>query len=26
MEAVLEVIPRPLTLDYVRLNISATRP
>jgi trans-aconitate 2-methyltransferase len=26
MEAVLEVIPRPLTLDYVRLNISARRP
>ena len=26
MDAVLEVIPRPLTLDYVRLNISARRP
>jgi trans-aconitate 2-methyltransferase len=26
MDAVLEVIPRPLTLDYVRLNISAKRP
>ena len=26
MEAVLEVIPSPLTLDYVRLNISARRP
>lgn len=25
-DAVLEVIPRPLRLDYVRLNISATRP
>jgi trans-aconitate 2-methyltransferase len=26
VDAVLEVIPRPLTLDYVRLNISARRP
>ncbi len=26
LDAVLEVIPRPLTLDYVRLNISARRP
>ena len=26
MQAVLEVLPRPLTLDYVRLNISARRP
>ena len=26
MDAALEVIPRPLTLDYVRLNISARRP
>jgi trans-aconitate 2-methyltransferase len=26
MSAVLAVIPRPLTLDYVRLNISAERP
>ena len=26
MEAVLEVIAGPLTLDYVRLNISARRP
>ena len=26
MDAVLEVVPRPLTLDYVRLNISASRP
>ena len=26
MDAALEVIPRPLTLDYVRLNISASRP
>jgi trans-aconitate 2-methyltransferase len=26
IDAVLEVIPRPLTLDYVRLNISARRP
>jgi trans-aconitate 2-methyltransferase len=26
MDAVREVIPRPLTLDYVRLNISARRP
>jgi trans-aconitate 2-methyltransferase len=25
MDAVLEVVPRPLTLDYVRLNISASR-
>jgi trans-aconitate 2-methyltransferase len=26
LDAVLEYIPRPLTLDYVRLNISALRP
>jgi trans-aconitate 2-methyltransferase len=26
LDAVLEYIPRPLTLDYVRLNISARRP
>jgi trans-aconitate 2-methyltransferase len=26
MDAVLGVIPRPLTLDYIRLNISARRP
>ena len=26
MDAALEVIPRPLSLDYVRLNISARRP
>jgi trans-aconitate 2-methyltransferase len=26
MDAVLEVVPRPLILDYVRLNISARRP
>ena len=26
LDAVLEAIPRPLTLDYVRLNISARRP
>ncbi len=26
MDAALEVIPRPLALDYVRLNISASRP
>jgi trans-aconitate 2-methyltransferase len=26
LDAVLEVIPRPLTLDYMRLNISARRP
>jgi trans-aconitate 2-methyltransferase len=26
LQAVLEVLPRPLTLDYVRLNISAERP
>ncbi len=26
VDAALEVIPRPLTLDYVRLNISARRP
>ena len=26
LDAVLEVLPRPLTLDYVRLNISARRP
>ena len=26
LNSVLEVIPRPLTLDYVRLNISARRP
>ncbi len=26
LDSVLEVIPRPLTLDYVRLNISARRP
>ena len=25
LDAVLEVVPRPLTLDYVRLNISAHR-
>jgi trans-aconitate 2-methyltransferase len=26
LDAVIEVIPRPLTLDYMRLNISARRP
>ncbi len=26
LDAVLEYIPRPLTLDYMRLNISARRP
>jgi trans-aconitate 2-methyltransferase len=26
LDAVLEVVPRPLSLDYVRLNISARRP
>jgi hypothetical protein len=26
LDAVLEYIPRPLTLDYMRLDISARRP